>query len=221
MGEIDRGDAVTTYMHRSPASEGLSSNQGDVEPRRHGGQYYGSVFGVPSPDGAHVASQTAASPVSMRRSGAKRYYCDCAGFVRGLIQAAPTSAAAAAAAMGPLVAHAAPGVFGTPWATRAYPRAHVFADFFRSRSPICPSSRRGWYRVASEGEVRPGDVVAYGAPRGARHTGHIWVVTSTPDAQGRYRAIESTGGNGGGGVQRRTHSVGGSHFPVFVGRFVE
>ena len=80
---------------------------------------------------------------------------------------------------------------------RAYPRAGVFFRYFQDCPSIdeASSGQDAWSGVDDVRAIRRGDVVSKRLD--GEHTGHIWVAMSTPDANGSYDAIESTGSRGG------------------------
>jgi hypothetical protein len=195
--EIATGRAVTCYMHRSPWSDGFSDHRGDIEPhwiaQRGGGQWYGSVFGARGRTHIEHKGDDRAVELSSERA---RYYCDCAGFVRELISRVFPSRPDGRGPKAALLERAA-GDAIDGFARRAYPRANVFGEYFRSCPDATtrgrPASGQPWARVVRPEQLRRGDIVAESFGPGASHTGHIWIVASEPDARGDYMSVESTG----------------------------
>ena len=228
--EIDDGVAKTTYMHRSKDSPHKSrkrlSTESDAaspdhwfygtQPNGWKGErepiqvkdfygknaWYGSVFGTRSTE--HYAHRHNLSlPTSM--SSTKRYYVDCAGFIRGLITSIIGEEHPAYAELRQHN-HWDRKDDGFPF--QSYPRAHVFADFFRRIREGKITSE--WWESVNEAEkLLPGDIIAFFPTEQSRReqmTGHIYIVVSPPSG-GSYDAVESTSGHGvgsGGGVRKRT-----------------
>ncbi len=193
---IESGAAVTTYMHRSHASEGRFTAMGDVFPvwvaaaaGQGGGQWYGSQFGrfhpFPKLD-FHITDRKQRRTESLAEA-TPRYYVDCAGFVRELLSSVFPTAAGFDPKRGPLQradANAVPA--GAGFAARDYPRAHIFFHEFEDCFLIehCVAGDDEWGRVADASQLRRGDVVVQLYDRPTLHTGHIWLVVTAPDVTG-------------------------------------
>lgn len=152
--QIMSRQAVTCYMHRSHDIDGFSDAMGDVDPRWVRGKWYGSIFGTPSD--VHITTKRD----DRVRLGdvLPRYYVDCAGFVRELISQIARDEPGGVDPKAPLLARAA-GDAIDGFARRAYPRANVFAEFFRNLPSEQQTPGQPWMRVEHKvGQLRRGDV---------------------------------------------------------------
>lgn len=229
--QIETNAAVSTYMHRSHRSRGEFTSSGDVFPVWENRKWYGSQFGREDPTGRlnfHITNSETCDTVPLP-ADVPRYYVDCAGFVRELLSSVFPPAegfdpkahllrraqSRAAAVAGDRHVHS----------PRNYPRAFIFFHEFESdRCPPfehCVPGQHDWGRVSNARSLQRGDVVVQVYPPGplAKHTGHIWVVISNPDARGNYWCAESTFGVGVQRYRRNVADINGDNFTI--GRIVE
>jgi hypothetical protein len=229
--QIETKAAVTTYMHRSHRSRGEFTSSGDVFPVWENRKWYGSQFGRKDPTGRltfHITNNETGDTVPLP-ANVPRYYVDCAGFVRELLSSVfPPGGGFDPKA--PLLRRAqsrASAVAGDHHvhSPRNYPRAFIFFHEFESDRcpPIehCVSGQHDWGRVLNPQSLRRGDVVVQIYPPGplAKHTGHIWVVISNPDARGSYWSAESSFGDGVRQHRRNVADINSDNFTI--GRLVE
>ncbi len=225
--DIESGAAVTTYMHRSHASQGIFTARGDVFPEwaaaeDGSGQWYGSQFGRFDPRLTFHVTDRDLRRTEPLAEATPRYYVDCAGFVRELLSAVFPPSADFDPKRDLLQRAQANNVpAGSGFAARLYPRAHIFFHEF-DHCPLiddCIAGQDEWGRVADARLLRRGDVVVQLYAQPTLHTGHIWVVVSDPDASGCYISVESSPASGVARVRRQRSQIRGPNFTI--GRLVE
>jgi hypothetical protein len=194
MKQIEQRTATTEYMHRPDADW-----RGDVEPKaipsRRDGRHGGSVWGNPA--------------------RAPRFFVDCAGFVRELIsdvdKAQHGGEQPSKMQIQDLRIAGTRASGYSVWGDKPFLRAYDFAKYFNQENlPNAHQREQGkWGCVTNPKNLRPGDIVAYGATdtHTALHTGHVWLVTSKPDSAGNYNAIESVPGTGAGRLYNTTGGI--------------
>ena len=137
----------------------------------------------------------------------KLYYVDCAGFIRSLITNTLGENSPAYAEIRQHDHWGSDNDGNTGFLYLAYPRAHVFADFFQK------GGGKYWQSVSPE-NILAGDIIAWyplDTHTRAICTGHIWVALTPPDINGNYYVAHSTSNSQGGGIEKKLFNICNIH----------